>query len=115
MLGAEGQRRASLGLAQTNNDHLVLQHGKTPLCRWPVDVGFPEVGNRDPGNPGRGERVATWRATLPASLVLGNVATVAQIVDGQDKVVIEDTFPVAIHKEVGKALLVYVNWYFQVK
>ena len=85
------------------------------MCRWPVDPGFPMVDNRDAGNPGRGTYVVTWRATLPASLVLGNVMQGVVVVDREDREVVRGTFPAAIHKEEGKVLLVYVNEYVGVK
>lgn len=109
MLEAEGQRRALQGLAQTNNDALRLLHGKMVLCTWPVDAGFPTLNDRDSSNPGRGERVVTWRATIPASMVWGNVAESVQVVDGGGQVVVYATFPLPIHKEDGKQLLVYTN------
>ena len=109
MLEAEGQRRSLWGLAQTNDDHLALRHAGAMLCRWPVDPGYPMVNDRDAGNPGKGERVVTWRVTLPASLILGNVAEDVQVVDGRGQVVLTEPFPVPVSKEVGKRLLVYVN------
>lgn len=51
----------------------------------------------------------TWRATLPANVVLGNAAEDIQVVDGQDRVVLTEAFPIPISKEAGKSLLVYVN------
>ena len=92
-----------------SDDHVVLRHQTTVLCQWPVDSGYPMLNDRDAGNPGKGERVVTWRATLPASLTLGNVATNVQVVDGSHRVVIGEEFPVVIQKELGKSLLVYVN------
>ena len=114
-LGAEGQRRALLGLAQTNEDQVVLMHGKVKLVGWPTDPGFPVLDNRDAANPVKGERVVTWRATLPASLVLGNLATSVEVHSKGGVVVSEefgkspDRTVMGISKEPGKVLLVYVN------
>ena len=112
-LGAEGQRRALLGLAQTNEDQVVLMHGKVKFVGWPTDIGFPMLDNRDAANPGKGERVVTWRATLPASLVVGNVADGVNVVDGRGEVVVSEPLPIPVHKEPGKVLLVYVNEHIQ--
>ena len=108
-LGPEGQRRALHGLAQDNGDILVLRHAKAPLCRWPVDVGYPCLDDRDAGNRGKGQFVVTWRITLPESLILGNVAEDAQIQDRDGGLVVEEPFPLPVHKEPGKQLLIYVN------
>jgi len=110
-LEAEGQRRASWGLAQTNDDQIVLRHQSTVVGRWPVDPGYPMLNDRDAGNPGKGERVVTWRVTLPASLVLGNVVTNVQVANRHGAVVVAEEFPVAVAKDEGKSLLVYVNEY----
>lgn len=109
MLGPEGQRRALAGLAQaTEGESVELFHQRTPLARWPIDPGFPMVDNRDAGNPGRGQFVVTWRATLPESLVLGNVITHVEVQSSSGCVIREEcAIPVA--KILGKALLVYVN------
>ena len=110
MLGPEGQRRALHGLVQTRNeDFLVARHGKTPLTNWPVDAGYPTLGDTDAGNPDKGALVVTWRFTLPASLTLGNVYDNVQVVDRDGRVVVSVACPVAVAKEAGKALMVYVN------
>lgn len=88
---------------------MALFHGKTPLCHWPLDPGFPELDNRDAGNPGKGQYVVTWRATLPAPMVLGNVVESVQVVDKEGQPVVTETFPVPILKPEGVQLLVYVN------
>mgnify|MGYP001571883813 CR=1 FL=1 len=113
MLDPGGRRRASLGLAQSSDDHVVLRHGGAPLVCWPVDPGYPHLNDQDAANPGKGEYVVTWRATLPESLVLGNLAEDVQVV-GADGVILTEslmtaTCPKGIHKDVGKILLVYVN------
>ena len=113
MLEASGRRRASRGLALATDDHIILRHGRHPLVRWPVDPGYPRLDDRDAGNPGKGEHVVTWRATLPESLALGNLAEDVQV-EGTDGVILTEslmdaTCPKGIHKEVGKLLLIYVN------
>ena len=110
MLGPVGQRRALFGVTQSESgDVLVLLHQDTELIRWPPDVGYPRLDDRDSGNPGRGERVATWRATIPASIPLGNAVTHARVVDAAGLSIVQDAFEVPVRKVVGKALLVYVN------
>ena len=88
---------------------LQFLHSRHVLREWPVDPGFPELDNRDAANPGKGERVATWRATLPESAVLGNVFTHVQVVDGAGHLLVAEECSTPVHKEAGKQLLVYVN------
>ena len=110
MLGPVGQRRALFGVTQSESgDVVILLHRDTELIRWPPDVGYPRLDDRDSGNPGRGERVATWRATIPASIALGNVVTHARVVDTAGLSIVSNECAVPVRKEVGKALLVYVN------
>ena len=110
MLGPVGQRRALSGIAQGDpGDVIVLLHRDTELAQWPPDVGYPRLDDRDAGNPGRGERVLTWRATLPESIALGNVITHARVIDAAGLSIVHDAFAAPARKEVGKGLLVYVN------
>lgn len=76
--------------------------------RWPVDPGYPMLDDRDSANPGRGQYVVTWRATLPAGMVLGNVAESVEVWEGP-AMVAREVLPLAVHKDPGQALLVYVN------
>ena len=110
MLGPVGQRRALSGVARSDpGDVVVLLHRDTELVRWPPDVGYPRLDDRDSGNPGRGERVVTWRVTIPESIALGNAVTHARVVDTAGLSIMHSEFEVPVRKVVGKALLAYVN------
>lgn len=110
MLGSEGQRRALSGLVtEGSEDSIVLLYRDIVLCQWPIDPGFPTLDNRDAGNPGRGAYVATWRATLPESMVLGGAATRVQVVNSAGLLVAQEDFSTLILKQEGKFLLVYIN------
>lgn len=114
VLGPVGQRRALVGVARSEyGDVVVLLHRDSELVRWPPDVGYPRLNDRDSGNPGRGERVVTWRITLPESIVLGNVATQTRVVDAEGLTVVQGEFEKPVRKDPGKALLVYINQYIR--
>ena len=40
-------------------------HGVRLPFVFPVDPGYPTVGDTDPANGGRGPKVLSWRATVP--------------------------------------------------
>lgn len=109
MFGPEGQRRALHGLMGSDGDVVVLLHAGSILCEWPIDRSYPCLNDKDQGNPGRGALVATWRATLPASMILGNVAEEVQVKASNGAIVLSEKFPHPIRKDPGKELLVYAN------
>lgn len=113
MLEAAGVRCALLGLAGMSNTSIVMRHGRAPIGVWPVDAGYPTLNDRDAGNPGKGERVVTWRATLPESFVMGNVVEDIQVIGGNGEVLVTEPLAIPIHKEVGKRMLIYVNEYIR--
>ena len=111
MLGPEGRWRATRGLvSEGGSDVVILLHHATVLAVWPVDVGYPLVGDRDSMNHSRGERVATWRFTLPESMTLGNTITHARVSREETATsVIQEELPVPVAKVEGKQLILYVN------
>ena len=110
MFGPEGQRRALNGLViEGANDQVQLFRRGALLVEWPVDPGYPMLGDKDSVNTDRGERVLTWRFTLPASLVLGNSADQVNVTSKDGKTIVSERPAVPIVKVPQQKHLIYVN------
>lgn len=110
MFGPEGQRRALNGLVSDGaDDRVQLFYRGALLAEWPVDSGYPMIGDKDSVNMDRGERVLTWRFTLPASLVLGNSVDQGIVVSREGKTIVSERPAVPIVKVPQQKLLIYIN------
>ena len=110
MFGPEGQRRALNGLVNDGSGDLLQLHRRGHvLVQWPVDAGYPMLGDKDSVNMDRGERVITWRFTLPASMILSNSADQAIVVSMEGRTIVSESFASPVVKVPGQKLLVYVN------
>ena len=58
---------------------------------YPVDAGYPRLGDQDLANDGRGEHVMTWRITVPRGTSWGSTpAREVELVDEHGTVTFHD-------------------------
>jgi len=76
---------------------------------YPVDVGYPKLGDTDEANDSRGENVLTWRITVKRADGWGSTpATEAELVDAVGETMYKTSIP-AFRVSDTRPSVLYLN------
>ena len=113
MLTLRARQYLLSGLQNTPNSRLIFLHHGARVGEWEIDQGFPQFNNQDPANMDRGERVLTWRATLPPAYTLRDYATHVEVWSGEDCLFPAAALRFPFIKGEGIPGILYVNLYLE--
>ena len=81
---------------------------------YSIDPGYPQVGDKDPLNTGRGTEVLTWRVTVPRGINLGQAEVrEAEMLNDKNEPVYRVSLDTPFKPSMSFPTIIFINFALQ--